>query len=265
MMALVPGLFVYSYFFMGGERTYIGTIGAVTLTIVLLNYNDVDTAIIRVFNIILGIFGSMLMMRFFYPNYARDQVIATLANFLDEFCLIIEDYLNPSNSLASIKERYIAHDHQILDYVTSFKRLVTESKMETKNTPEFVSHNLAALNYIRHIFRLLGVFVFYVTTEDIRENTTINTRLHTILLDLRRMQRMLKQVTFVEKKPAKSKCKENIKLAKTAEANKQFIETMLSNMDKEILLLEDEIKKILLSYSYYSGKTSKDVENVLCE
>lgn len=261
MIALVPGLFVYSYYFMGGEKTYIGTIGAVTLTIVLLNYNDVDTAIVRVFNIILGIVGSMIMIRFFYPQYARDRVIETLGDFLEEFSLIIEDYREPSKSLTVIKEQYLVHDHLILEHITSFQRLVTEAKIETKKTPQFVVHNRKALEHIRHIFRLLSVFIFYVTTEDIRSNLRINAHLNQLLLDLRTMQRMLNG----ESKRGIKKPKSRNIIVKPPKTNMQFIEVMLTNMNNEMLLLEDEIKKILLSYNVYGARHHWDLENIICE
>jgi uncharacterized membrane protein YccC len=68
IFALIVGLFFYTYWFMGNDKTYTGTIGAVTLTIVLLNYNEVDVAILRVFNVILGILASVFMIRFFILN-----------------------------------------------------------------------------------------------------------------------------------------------------------------------------------------------------
>ncbi len=55
IMALFPGLFIYTYFFMGNDKTYVGTIGAVTLTLILLNYNDLDTALMRVLNVFIWI------------------------------------------------------------------------------------------------------------------------------------------------------------------------------------------------------------------
>lgn len=80
MLAFIPAIFIYAYFFMDTKRAYIAIIGGVTLSIILLNHNDIGAAILRVFNVILGILMSMFMMRFFYPQYADKQAIKALGS-----------------------------------------------------------------------------------------------------------------------------------------------------------------------------------------
>lgn len=251
MMALIPGLFVYAYFFMGGEKTYIGTIGAVTLTIVLLNYNDIDLAILRVFNIILGILGSMFMIRFFYPQYARDKIIEAQSIFLDHLASLLEDYLNPSKSLATIQDDYANHEHDMLEIIVSFNRLLSEAKMETKKIPLFVNHATTATWHLRHLFRLFNVFICYLSTNDIRSDLEIRHSLSQLLSTLRTMQLRL-GYTKQDAEPRISRSFE-IGTNNANVPNKNLIETILINMQKEAELLHDEIKKMLLIYEKKGG------------
>lgn len=243
MIALVPGLFIYAYFFMGGDKTYIATIGAVTMTLVLLNYNDVDVAIFRVFNITIGIIASILMIRFFYPQYARDKIMLMQWDFMDHFAGLLERYLEPSKSLAVIKDEFLVYEQAMLEGFITFNRLLDEAKIETRKTPLYITHNKAALFHIRHIFRLLSVFVFYISTEDMRSNAWVCGQLNHLIVDFRAMQRMLGPVDtqyncIIEKQVSPPK-------------NMQFVETMLFNIKKEMSLLGEEIKKIVLIYSEY--------------
>lgn len=255
MIAFIPGLFVYAYFFMSGNKTYVGVIGGVTLTIVLLNYNDLDIAILRVFNIILGILASVFMIRFFYPQFARDQIIHALWDFLDQFAQALEDYLNASMPLQQMKENYLGYEHTMIEGFASFTRLANEAKIETKNTPCFIMHNLSALTHVRHIFRLLNVFILYLSTEEIRANSHLRGKLSQVLIDLRTLQQELNSDS-----PPFSLPVLNIKGIKSKRINKdtlKLLETFLSNMNQEIDLLANEIKNIrLIHCSYRSHQTA---------
>ena len=260
MMAFVPGLFLYSYFFMGGEKTYIGTIGAVTLTIVLLNYNDIDVAILRVFNIIIGILGSMFMIRFFYPQYARDKIIESQWNFMELFSYILTDYLDPSKSLATVKENYLHHEHDILEGFASFSRLISEAKIETKATPTFITHNMSAFLHVRHLFRLCSVFVNYLSTDELRLDKDIDNILSQLLFDLRAIQRKLEQIEPI----AIEKVEKKLDLTSDPQSDQtiKFIKIMLTNINSEMALLDMEIDNIMQIYKVYKVKHVSVIEPV---
>ena len=230
-----------------------------TLTIVLLNYNDVDTAIIRVFNIIIGIVGAMLMMRFFYPQYARDKIIEALWDFIEHFACILEDYLDPSISFVAFKENYMKHDHSILEGFMLFNRLVSEAKIETKKTPLFISNNLVALGHMRHLFRLISVFVYDVTTEDIRADAWICCTLRQVLSDLRAIQRRLANE---EIEVTTHLMLENpIGMGVSIDPNMKLIELMLTNITQETALLAEDIKRVLCIHAIYTPRLRPDYAN----
>ncbi len=244
IIAFVLGLFVYAYYFMGGEKTYIGTIGAVTLTIVLLNYNNVDVAILRVFNVILGILGSMFMVRFFYPNYARDMLLQLHIDLIENLAHIVDDYLNLTLSQATNKVNCSVREQAIFAKFTEFNRLINEAKIETRKTPLFIIHNKAALQHIRHLFRLINVFVFYLTTEDMRSTPWIRADLSQLLSNFQHLQHALAHhVPHFFASPINAEYSDH--------QNMNTIELILINIRKEAALLTQEITQIVFISSKY--------------
>ncbi|HAU2287893.1 TPA: FUSC family protein [Legionella pneumophila] len=253
IMALVPGLFLYAYFFMGGDKTYIGTIGAVTLTIVLLNYNDIDTAVLRVFNVIIGVIGSMFMIRFFYPQYARDKVLEIQLNFITQLANLLESYLNPTQSLAAVQTKYLDYERKMLDGFTLYNRYIGEAKIETKKAPFFIPHSIAAMQHFRRLFRLFSVFVYYLSTEEIRSDPWVCDQLSKLLCNLQSLQRkLLKQDAGpIGGDVVAAEPEEEIVIETPNIENKIATEAIVNNMQKEIALLDTEIKEIILIYDVY--------------
>lgn len=257
IIAMIFGIFVYVYYFMGTEKAYIAMIGSLTLTLVFLNYNNVEIAIFRVLNICIGIISIMFMMRFFYPQFAKDRIIEALFNFVERNSTMIESYLDPSISLASIKENYFAEEPKILEHFIVFKRLMNEASWETKKTPLFISHNEAAFERLRHIFWLFSVFVVYVSTDEIRADPSICDKLRQLLLDMRAIGRMLEKG-------------ERLVIANTVAAlpstssheKMKIVEDLLENIKKETLALDIEIEKMLLIYNQYAVKNPSIIKTV---
>lgn len=246
IIALVPGLFTYAYFFMGGDKTYVGTIGAVTLTIVLLNYNDVETAIIRGMNVMIGIAGSMFMIRFFYPQYARDMVLETLSTLIERLLNRIIAYLDPSISLATIKADYFQYEHQTLENFLLFSRMLGEAKIETAKAPLFISHAKAAMEQFKVLFRLCTVFISHLSTDAVRTDPWVREKLREMVSDLRSIERrLLKQPdekTEVINEQSVEIQNPKIKLETAA---------MITNMQQSIALLEAEVKQVALIHNVY--------------
>lgn len=161
ILALIAGLFFYSYWFMGSDKTYTGTIGAVTLTIVLLNYNDIELAILRALNVILGILVSMFMIRFFYPQYARDLLIKMQISWLNQ----IIEFIKKCSSVED-KDSFLLNDQSydmefsFLANLSTYTRLVTEAQMETRHLPFFSSQNRVIQDKFQLLFRLLSTMRF---------------------------------------------------------------------------------------------------------
>lgn len=254
MLAFIPGIFFYAYFFMTGDKVYLGFIGVVTLTIVLFNYNDVDNALLRVFNIMIGTIGALVMMRFFYPQYARDKMLATDLEIVDQLAALLKDYLDENKTLDDLKKGYLDHEHQIIVLLNVVNRYTSETKIETRHVPELITYQTNVIQHLRHLFRLCSVFVYHLTTDEIRTIPYIRTHLTKIQIELNAIQCMLDNghnafqpsSTMIEEK-TEPQCSVD---------SFQTIKAVLLNMSQEAVLLRDEVKKIRSIYGRQQANES---------
>lgn len=259
VLALTPAVLLYSYYFMDGDKAYIAIIGSVTLTIVLLNYNRIDLAILRTFNIILGVAGSMVMIRLFYPQYARDSLIETQSQCIGALSQMLSNYLDPSLSLVDIKTTYTQCERNMAGQTSVFHRLAHEAKIETSKTPLYIPYHNAAFEHIGHIFRLMSVFINYLTTEDIRLDPRIKNHVHMLLFNLNAIQATLE--TNVAANQSSTQQTDTIIQAEiTKDKAIKLAEILLHNIADEITLLAENINKIIVIYERYKT-TPLDVSN----
>jgi hypothetical protein len=261
MLALTPAVLLYSYYFMDREKTYIAIIGCVTLTIVLLNYNRIDLAIIRTFNIILGVAGSMFMIRFFYPQYARDELIKAHSQFIHLLTQMITKYLDSSLSLTKIKEDFQQYERDMAIHFTAFHRLVNEAKIETQKTPVYITYNNDAFEHVGHIFRLTCVLINYLTTDKTRSHPRIIAYARLVLSDLESVLAKLEHDLSETKLGIPAPLKEHIKLPPASrDQDTKFAETILCKINNEIALLDEDICNIVLIYENYKTGSYKIVQ-----
>lgn len=98
----------------------------------LINYNNLDVVVLRPFNIIIGLIIALSLMRYFYPQYARDLVIKTQADMLLQLINILNDFLNKSQSVQTIKDNFLVHENKFLADLTNFNRFNEEARFETR-------------------------------------------------------------------------------------------------------------------------------------
>lgn len=258
MIALIPGLFVYAYYFMSGDKTYIGTIGAVTLTIVLLNYNNIDTAILRVFNVLIGILGSMFMIRFFYPQYARNLIPEMQARWVEQLSGLLRDFLEPSKTLEQLKIDSLEYEHFILTTSPTYERYVNEAKMETQNAPYFIPHAVEALKQFKLLGRLVSIFISRLSTEEMRTHPWVRAELNKCLKELHiihcKLVRQEEPYNAIAVMPVKQKDQndeEELILEVQIIENKSSVEAILKDMQVAITLLGEEVNNIVLIYDLY--------------
>jgi uncharacterized membrane protein YccC len=84
LLGVVIGTFLAAYWYMDTAQGYIGGLISWTLPIILLNNNDIKSAFLRLMNIIIGIIVSYIMLRYFYPEYARDNMLKSMHKTLVE-------------------------------------------------------------------------------------------------------------------------------------------------------------------------------------
>ncbi|RTL10997.1 MAG: FUSC family protein [Neisseriaceae bacterium] len=173
LCGIVIGTFLAAYWYMDTAQGYIGGLISWTLPIILLNNNDIKSAFLRLMNIIIGIIISYIMLRFFYPEYARDKLLESMQNTITELKTLLSSISDPQLTTEQIQELYLNHETKILAEINSFNRWQTEAKWETKQAPEYVDTAVLAYLHIRRLYRLLSVIIFYFNHDEIRYNATI--------------------------------------------------------------------------------------------
>lgn len=174
LIALIIGIFLYAYFFMGSKFQYGGFLGNLTLVMMLINYNNLDIVVLRPFNIIIGLIIALSLMRYFYPQYARDLVIKTLAEMLLQLINVLDAFLDKSQSVQTVKDHFLEYENKFLASLTNFNRFNDEARFETRKVPAYTSKNAEALSYTKRIYHLISVFVFHLANDELRSHVIIN-------------------------------------------------------------------------------------------
>lgn len=165
LIALVMGIFINAYIFLDTSKSYSGVLGGITLAITLINYHDISTAILRIFNVLIGEGICLITFYCIFPEYARDNVIKIQVNVISEIVNILEEFLNKIHSLESLKIDYQSYEKEFIESITDFKHNMTEIGMEVKNAPEVIDEHLNAMRSLKHIYYLLNTFFYYMTVE----------------------------------------------------------------------------------------------------
>lgn len=247
--ALIAGLFCYTYWFMGNEKTYTGTIGAVTLTIVLLNYNDINVAILRVFNVMLGIITSVLMIRFFYPQYARNLLIETQVIWFNQLRDLIHDYLDQSTEHLTVKNKSRELEHTFLTNLTSYNRLISEAKMETQSTPFFITNSIAIKEQFQLLFRLISILIVLSSHDE--------TRIHPYMVEqlmnlLNRINQLKSKLLCLDETPTPlTLIREEEQELPCLSINQDTIEGLFQEINAALDILEQQITQNILIYEHY--------------
>jgi uncharacterized membrane protein YccC len=250
ILAVIPGLFMYSYFFMGNDKVYTATIGAVTLTIVLLNYNKVDVAILRVFNVLIGICASVFMIRFFYPQYARNLIIEAQIVWFDEFMVLIKEYMDPTQELATIKKSCTDLEHAFLSNLTMYNRLVNEAKMETKSAPFFIRNSVVIKEQVQLLFHLFASFVSFLSSNETRTHPWIINQLTALLNTINQIKNKLicREEDLIPNPQSLVHQEEEIELFLEY---KPSIEKLFQEMNQLVAIIGKEIEQSVLIYEHY--------------
>ena len=172
VIAIVIGVFLATYWFMDSSYAYAGGLMVWTLPILLLNSNNIKEPFIRLFNISLGILISYGLLRFFFPEYARDNLLRAMHKTLSEMQSILHDVVQTDLNPHQIQERYLKQEPVILGQINHFLRLQKEARAETKHEA-YVDTAVHAFLHIRRLLRLLSIFIFYFDDGSIQDDPKI--------------------------------------------------------------------------------------------
>lgn len=242
MIALMAGSFVYAFFFMTGNRTYIGLLGTITLTIMLINYNNIDATVLRPMNISIGIAISILTLLFFYPQYARDHVIRIQDDLLLQLVNMLNVFLDKDCDFNKVREAYLIYERTLLADIADYNRYNQEALFETKKVPEFHNKSLLALACTKRIYHLVSVFVFHLANDELRGSDLIHNNITAIRNYLQEVRK--KFDCDSHKKIHITKLK--LDTANSSEKPAVFLHLLFLETDRELSLLNKTLEEILL-------------------
>jgi hypothetical protein len=239
LIFLVIGIFINAYLFLDSSKTYTSVLGCVTLLIVFINFNSLDIAILRTFNVLLGEIISILTFYFVFPEYARDNLIKIQGNMCEGIIQILDRLLNKQSSLDEIKINYQSYEKDFLVSITLFNRNISEAQIEVKEAPLVINEHREAMIHLKHIYYLINTFFYYMTVEKNRFTPHV-------IYTLQKMMEYLKAIQSLLQKPTEEK----IFLAPIHEApivmKHPILKALVEDIDKELDGLKVSCEKISL-------------------
>ncbi len=229
LIALMVGVFVYGYLFLDKKDVYVSVLGCVTLSLTLINYNQTALALLRPFNIALGVLICIITFKLFYPVYAKDRIMRLQFDFLTHLCQILEKFLDPTQSLEAIKADYLIHEACLQKDILVFNQCLEEARMELKKGSAFIPANLDGFSHSKRIFRLISVFIYHVASDSLHTDIYVSTYVKKILAQLEALKLRLMYPTQVQDK----NCLVDNELF-LPDQNRMMVNTLLESILNEI-------------------------------
>jgi hypothetical protein len=169
---------------MDTKQAYVGGLISWTLPIMLLNNNDIKSAFLRLMNIVIGIAIAWAMLRFFYPEYARDKLLHSTKNTLKELQLLLKILCDNKLTALQIQNKFLEQEQLILAEMGRFPRWLEEAKPETKSSPEYITAAAKAYWHVRRLYRLLSVLIYHFDCSDIVKNERLKDKINLSIVQI---------------------------------------------------------------------------------
>ena len=172
LIGIIVGIFLYTYLFLGTNKSYIGTLGSITLAICLINYNEFSHVFIRPTNVVIGILVGTFTLRFFFPRRATKMLLLEIQTFLAEYASISNYLAQMNDSTTDVRERLIQLESNVIARVPRFQTLLTEAEIEISKDSHFTKVSADMLQPLRHIFRYYASILASILYENIKISET---------------------------------------------------------------------------------------------
>ena len=222
MLAYIPPIFIYAYFFMNTDRSYIALIGGVTLTIILLNHNDIGAAILRVMNVIFGIITSALTIRFFYPQYAKDELLKIQSEILSRMTKPWDELLHSTLPPEEIRADEIATQVELHRLIALVHDRIKDARVEIRMSASYWAAYEQEILRINQIISLTNTFFYDMTTTKLRSETSTQNQMRRILQALATAQKTWEDNLEIPQEKTKEN-NEKMTFSSSAEGHASFI------------------------------------------
>lgn len=176
-LALVIGSFIFSYIATSGKDTlsYLGTMGAATLAIILWGRSDssLSYAISRFLEISVGILIATLVSQFVFPIHAKKQLRKNQTETLKQ----LKDFYNKTVVMGLAEVQTVEHhdlDEEIVKSLIKQRQLAKDSGREPLGAAFDVAHFNQSLFCERQILRAIN---FMHIAQDKLRNATLSEKM----------------------------------------------------------------------------------------
>lgn len=204
LMAIALAGFCFSYFSLGDENlSFAGTLGLVTVIIILLSpHPSLSTALLRCFEIAVGILIAGLISQFVLPINARTHLRQAQAETLEQIRLY---YLHIEKHGQSEEEDYHTLDENIAKSILKQRQLAKESSKELFGEKFNTEHFMNLLYAEREMLRAI-TFMHIALSHD-KQLRLLFSKNMLIQAFNKRISELFSQLIQLMKTPARTEIK----------------------------------------------------------
>lgn len=188
-IAIFFGILVYDALYLGTEDNYIGVLGAITLAVCLLNYNNITLAFMRPFNVVIGIAIGLFLGYFFFPQRATLLLVEKLHTIIEEMKNSIQELQHATTWSPKDYDNFSSSDNLVITTFSKCNALIAEARHELPKGSQFPVVIAQILTHIRKIIRYHSSAVYYIFSinnndaDDIKFALNALNHLFTLLKD----------------------------------------------------------------------------------
>lgn len=156
--------FLCAFYFMGSKKSYIGLLGIVTMAILLIGNGDGDInhAIYRTIDTVIGVTFAMLSIILYHPEYAFKRCHSQVIKALDDIAELVNKIQNETD-IENIRNTILPVENRFINDIVSFNKNIGEAKHEMSGMkhPELIELYQQCVLQIQRMYRLLIVIFYY--------------------------------------------------------------------------------------------------------
>ena len=182
-IVIIITAFIAATLFTNRKDSYIGNLCFITVVIILMDVHSIHEALLRPINILIGVFLSLILSRYFLPQYAKNSLLTLLEQCGNNLIKLIDDLLIFDN-IENKQEKFRAIEINLMQNIIDFSKIKNEALFERKSDkPLIVSYSNIFLHY-RRIYRLLSSLYYTQLQPDFILDTITQDKLSIIKAQL---------------------------------------------------------------------------------
>jgi uncharacterized membrane protein YccC len=250
-VVIIAGSMLCGLIFMDSKYSYIGLLGAATFVMVLAPNDGFNSLVIhginlglpftRVISIILGAILAILCIKYFFPQYASNNIDEHITLSLTTIRNLLNILIDDSILAAERKEKMFNFEATLPSIYTKFEKLSHESKFENKNK----FNHTQMIKHLNRIYHLV-----YILDDILCENNKIQDNLKN------KINEILNTFDNIIKQYKKNKNVSNLN-------NINIIDSTLLKVNPNQVFANDILNKIIIETDYLVNFLNTKQQNIV--